>query len=319
MNHKNLPNTKDNAVQGRVFNIQHFSVNDGPGIRTVVFLKGCPLHCLWCGNPESQAAAPQVAWSEEKCLHCQNCVHQCSGKLYFDTNNVLITKNFHLNISQINKYKLEAINDICPSGAMHVIGELKSVAEVMSEVIKDIIFYQNSQGGMTLSGGEPLMQPHFTNQLLKAAHDEGINCAIETTGFADWQTLCTVADKLDYIFFDIKHMNSQKHLAQTGVRNELILENFRKLVQTYPEKIIHVRTPVIPDFNDSVKDISDILDFLAKFPKANIRYELLRYHRFGIGKYKSLGRIYNMPDKEISDETMATLNALVEKRTAKNT
>lgn len=290
---------------GRIFNIQHFSVNDGPGIRTVVFLKGCPLRCRWCGNPESQLAKPQLAWTEDKCLHCGACVNYTQGKISFNAQGKInIAKDINL-----TKHEVERI---CPSTALHLIGEVKTVDEVLSEVVKDKIFYEQSGGGLTLSGGEALMQPKFAINLLKRAKEEQIHTAIETEGFTAWENLKQAAKYLDYILFDIKSMNDKQHLAQTGVSNKLILNNFRKLLAIYPEKQIHVRTPVIPDFNDTKQDIEQILAFLKPYPQ--VKYELLKYHRFGIGKYQTLGRKYDMPDKDISDELMQKLNELVSKR-----
>ena len=288
---------ENKEIKGRIFNIQHFSVNDGPGIRTVVFFKGCPLRCRWCGNPESQKVELELAWTQDKCLHCQNCVLQTKKKIHFDDQDKLCFAKVKLDAEQTE--------NICPSGALHLIGRYKTVDEVWSEVAKDNLFYQNSHGGMTLSGGEPLWQPEFALALLQKAHSAGIHCAIETSGFAPWHVLKEVAAQLDYIFFDIKSLNRKKHIEQTGVDNTLILNNFEKLVRTYPDKTIHVRTPVIPGFNDTADDINDILNFLDAYPQ--VKYELLQYHRYGVGKYETLRRIYNMPDVKISDEFMAKL------------
>lgn len=291
-------------IKGRIFNIQHFSVNDGPGIRTVVFLKGCPLRCRWCGNPESQKAMPELAWSEEKCLHCANCEHCTNGRIHFDAEHKLSFAG-----AELNREQVEAI---CSSEALHLIGSFKTVDEVWAEVEKDKVFYENSQGGMTLSGGEPLAQPDFAEALLIKAHKSGISCAIETSGYAPWHVLHSIAEHLDYIFYDIKSVDRQKHIEQTGVDNVRILDNFTKLVRAYPDKTIHVRTPVIPGFNDTVEDIDSILDFLADYPQ--VKYELLQYHRFGIGKYKTLRRKYNMPDAKIDDKFMAILRDRAEVR-----
>lgn len=292
------------TVTGRIFNIQHFSVNDGPGIRTVVFLKGCPLRCRWCGNPESQHHRCELAWTKDQCLHCGNCVAQTEGKIYFSPDGRL-----HVENAVLTKEETE---DICPSTALHLIGQDVTTDYVLQEVLKDKVFYENSGGGMTLSGGEPLSQPIFTVALLKAAKAAGLHTAIETTGYAPWSVFKQVASYLDYIFMDIKTIDTAKHKEQTGVDNALILANFKKLVKAYPQKTIHVRTPVIPGFNDTIDAIEDILDFLAPYP--HVKYEILKYHRFGVGKYETLGRVYNMPDAEISDDFMNTLQDIIRQR-----
>lgn len=182
------------SIKGKIFNIQHFSVNDGPGIRTVVFLKGCPLRCRWCGNPESQKAMPELAWSEEKCLHCANCEHCTNGRIHFDGADKLYFAGVDLADEQVE--------NICPSEALHLIGRFKTADEVWAEVEKDKVFYENSQGGMTLSGGEPLAQPDFAEALLLKAHKAGVHCAIETSGYAPWHVLHSIAEHLDYIFYE---------------------------------------------------------------------------------------------------------------------
>lgn len=292
-------------TEGRIFNIQHFSVNDGPGIRTVVFLKGCPLRCRWCGNPESQHHQCELAWTHDQCLHCGSCVKATKGAIYFSPDGRL-----HVGDATLTK---DDVEDICPTTALHLIGEDVSVDYVLHEVLKDKVFYDNSGGGLTLSGGEPLSQPAFTTALLKGAKDAGLHTAIETTGYAPWPVYQQVATYLDYIFMDIKTMDTVRHKEQTGVDNALILANFKRLVKAFPTKTIHVRTPVIPGFNDTIDAIQDILDFLAPYP--HVKYEVLKYHRFGVGKYETLGRPYLIPkDAEISDDFMAKLNELIQQR-----
>lgn len=210
------------------------------------------------------------------------------------------------------KLTKEEAEDICPSTALHLIGQDVTTEYVLQEVLKDKVFYQNSGGGMTLSGGEPLAQPRFTTALLQAAKAAGLHTAIETTGYAPWPVFKQVVAYLDYIFMDIKTIDTVRHREQTGVDNALILANFKKLVRTFPQKTIHVRTPVIPGFNDTIGAIQDILDFLA--PYSHVKYEILQYHRFGVGKYETLGRPYQMPDAEISNDFMNTLQALIQHR-----
>ncbi len=290
-------------MTGTIFNIQHFSVHDGPGIRTVVFLKGCPLRCRWCGNPESQQAFPELAWTKEQCLHCGNCAVQTNGAIHFTADGKLAVPQIALSAEETER--------ICPSEALHRIGEEWTVDAVLQEVQKDSVFYTQSGGGMTLSGGEPLAQPAFTKELLIRAKQAGLHCAIETTGYAPWPVVKEIARYLDYIFMDIKSLYPAAHRRQTGVDNRLILENFQRLVSTYPQKTIHVRTPVIPGFNDTDEDIRQIALFLA--PYRHVKYELLQYHRFGVGKYETLGRTYDMPaDAVISDQAMRHFTEIAE-------
>ena len=197
---------------GRVFNIQRFSVHDGPGIRTVVFLKGCPLRCKWCANPESQNGDVEVAWTKSKCIGCG----KCKGADW----------------SEIDK--------ICPSKARHTIGYETTVEQVLSVVDRDGIFYGDEEGGLTISGGEPLMQHKFTYQLLKGAKELGINTAIETTGFAAPEKFIKVAGKLDYLLMDIKTLDNNIHKAVTGVSNEIILDNFTMIRKSFPNYMVRI-------------------------------------------------------------------------------
>ncbi|SDB02646.1 glycyl-radical enzyme activating protein [Eubacterium oxidoreducens] len=278
-------------TKGIIFNIQRFSVHDGPGIRTVVFEKGCPLRCKWCANPESQIQSPQVAWTKSKCIGCSSCVNSnLKLKPYFSYDE-LFWENY-------DDAERDAIDRACPSKALHVIGYETTVDQVLKQIDRDEIFYGDEEGGLTISGGEPLMQPQFTYQLLNAAKDNGINTAIETTGFADAADFIKIAGKLDYLLMDIKTLDDDVHKSVTGVSNEVILNNFKLIKEAYPELPIHVRTPVIPGVNDSEKAISDIADFIRGY--SNVRYELLKYHRLGEGKYTSLHRSYMMGEVELN-------------------
>lgn len=218
-----------------VFNIQHYSLQDGPGIRTTVFLKGCPLRCRWCCNPESQNPEPERMGDE-------------------------------------------------------IVGKRMTIDEILKEVEKDEVFYHYGEGGMTISGGEPLMQGQATIELLKEAKNCYISTAIETCGMAPEKILLEAAKYLNMIYFDIKSLNTAKHREWTGVSSGKIIDNLRILRKTYPEKNIIVRTPVIPGFNDTEEELRQIREFLESIGQKE--YELLPYHEFGKVKYEKLGREY---------------------------
>lgn len=294
-----------NDVVGNVFNIQHFSIDDGPGIRTVVFLKGCPLRCKWCGNPESQKCAMQVAWTKGECIGCGACEKELSqidcrlgesGVAWNDS----ITVDGEL---------AHAVRRVCPSQALHVIGGPKTVADVIIEVKKDVPFYETSGGGLTLSGGEPLMQAAFSKALLKRAKSEGIATCMETTGYGRWEEVRPVIALLDVLYMDVKSLSTEQHKAYTGVSNEGILDNLHRIREEFSSLPITIRTPVVPEFNDTKEEIAAIAE-LAK--KLGCAYEPLKYHRLGEPKYTSLQREYPMGDVELSDEKFEEIQRVVQ-------
>lgn len=290
-----------NTVSGVVFNTQHYSVHDGPGIRTVVFLKGCQLRCRWCSNPESQLPFLQLSYQKKNCIgaECRRCEAICSQKaLKFSDSAV------EVDWSRCNH--CQKCVEVCPSQALETFGVNSTVQELLTEVEEDSLFYRRSKGGLTLSGGEVCLQPEFVIALLEQAKQQGLDTAIETCGYAPWESLKAVGTLCDHIFFDIKHMDSKKHEAYTGVSNEQILENFRKLVEQFPQKDITVRTPVIPGFNATEAEIHQIEQFLSQ-TAPHVKYELLKYHRFGEEKYRCLGRTYQMGAVDLSDEEFAQI------------
>lgn len=291
---------------GYVFNIQHFSVHDGPGIRTLVFLKGCPLQCRWCSNPESQICHPELAYNKDRCIgpsECNMCVGACNQNI------IKGKQDNKIDIDRERCNKCFKCVDACPSKALNVYGKMMSVGEVLDIVEKDTAFYSRSDGGLTVSGGEPLLQAGFAVELLKEARQRRVNTAIETSGYTHWANLKIACEYLNTILFDIKCMDSKKHKKFTGVANDVILENFRRLCQEYPNLRKLVRTPVIPGFNDSEEDIIAIIDFIKG--KANVDYELLPYHRLGQPKYEYLGREYPMGDVKLDEEKVKALKELV--------
>lgn len=303
----NVKSQFDKKKFGYVFNIQNYSMHDGPGIRTMVFLKGCPLRCKWCSNPESQQCSPELAFKDNKCIgiqECGRCLSVCPNGA------VGTAENGMIKISREACQACFVCADNCPAQSLHVFGKLRSINEVLRVVENDSAFYARSGGGMTISGGEPLMQAEFTTELLKEAKRRRINTAIETCGFVEWPVLQKAAEFIDTILFDIKCIDAVKHKQFTGGSNEVILSNFENLCQAFPKKPILVRTPVVPGFNDSLEDIRAIVDFIKG--RDNVSYQILQYHRLGQPKYEYLGRQYPLGDVKLDDQLFKEMRALVQ-------
>lgn len=302
----------DRKVTGCVFNIQKFSVHDGPGIRTIVFLKGCGMRCSWCSNPESQALVPEKAYNENRCIgldKCVRCVEACTRSAITRTESGKISINRH-RCEGCENFCVEA----CPAQGIIIYGQTRSVEDIVTIVEQDAIFYARSEGGMTLSGGEPLLQKDFLLALLREAKRRRINTAMETCGFAPWENLQEACEHLDSILFDIKSLDPVKHKECTGAPLDAVLDNFTKMMAHYPNLPVHVRTPIVPGVNDTVADILPIAELTAKYPNADL--ELLPYHRLGTQKYLFLGREYPMGDVALGDTVMDTLLAAVKNVTA---
>ncbi|MDR3216622.1 MAG: glycyl-radical enzyme activating protein [Clostridiaceae bacterium] len=261
---------------GTVFNIQRYSLHDGPGIRTVVFLKGCPLRCAWCCNPESQRAEVQIGYDREKCLYSSGC-RRCE-------------EAFGAPVSDGNVFCLSgadaAKTDCCPTKALFAYGAYRTVKEVLDICERDEIFY-GEDGGITLSGGEPFFQRDFALALLSGARERLINTAAETAGAIPYPVLREAAPLLDYLLYDIKHLDASKHKAWTGADNRIILENFDALCKEFPTLPKKVRTPIINGFNDG------ILKEIAAYAHVHgADFEALPFHAFGTNKYACLKREY---------------------------
>lgn len=252
--------------RGYVSQIQDFSVNDGDGIRTTIFLSGCPLRCKWCCNPETWTVKPKLAIFKEKCVKCGRCIKVCP-KL---------------------GDKCTACGtcvSVCPQEARKIMGSYMTVEEVMNKVKKNMIFFRESNGGVTFSGGEATFQQSFLRALVNAHYEMGIDMAIETSGYFPWNEVKDIFEKLDFIFVDIKHMNAKKHGELTGVDNKLILDNIKKIGELNKEVVI--RIPLIKGINDYDKNIIDTAEYVKKYV-VNGKIEILPYHKLGESKYETI-------------------------------
>lgn len=266
-----------------IFNTQRFSIHDGPGIRTVIFFKGCPLRCLWCANPESQSFKPELEVLPENCIGCGECMKVCQrNAISFDEGGI--------NILRDRCCKCGSCAVECYSRTLKYVGEQISVSQAVAEIKKDEVFFKNSGGGVTFSGGEPLSQGEFCIEVLNECRASGIHSALETSGYGDRDIFIDMAKKLDIVFFDIKHSDPEVHRKLTGVTNDIILENLRS-IQPYASEII-VRTPVIPGVNDDKVNIARTAAICSEMSSVS-KWELLPYHDFGEHKYDALGKVYN--------------------------
>lgn len=267
-------------ITGRLFDIQRFSISDGPGVRTSVFLKGCNLRCAWCHNPESQSMKTEIRYAVNKCIGCGLCVHICPNGAHR-----VNERSEHV----LQRSKCSVCTkcvDMCNPRALEVIGKEFTVEQVMDEVLKDRELYTFSGGGMTVTGGEPLMQKEFTFALLKAAHAHEIHTAIETAGHASWDALEMLAQETDLFLYDVKGFDSEHHRMNTGQGNEQILDNLQRLSQ---KARVFVRMPLIAGLNDSLEEARLCAQFLKTLGGVE-QIELLPYHRFGEAKYALVGR-----------------------------
>lgn len=292
-----------NQKKGNVFDIQRYSIHDGPGIRTIVFLKGCPLRCEWCSNPESQQKESQILFEKSKCINCGICAATCpNNEITMGEDGPII------HYERINSNDLGWVSN-CPSGAISVKGKLMTVDEVMEAVLKDEIYYRKSHGGMTLSGGEPFYQSDFAIALLKRAKELGVNIAVETTGAVALEVLMEANPYVDLFLYDFKHYDSQLHKERIGSDNKLIKDNLKQLVESGAN--IMVRTPLIPNFNSSKEDLTIIMEKLKELKIK--KFDILPFHQYGSGKYESLGMEYTMKDvKQFSEKYIEELREMVD-------
>lgn len=278
-----------------ITNVQRFSVHDGPGIRTLVFTRGCPLCCRWCANPEGQSDLPELLWAANRCIHCGSCVDSCPHEaLRFDADDSLTLDSALCTLCG-------SCDDACPTEACVTVARAQTVEQVMTEIRKDKVFYDLSGGGVTFGGGEPAVHSEFVSQVFEASRDEGINTAIETCGYVPWDRLEQLRPHTDLFLYDVKHADPATHLAWTGVDNAMVFENLERLLLGGAR--ITVRTPVIHGFNADRASIAAIASRLASL-SAEVRYELLPYHRLGEQKYERLHRVYQLQDCTVPDEEL---------------
>lgn len=289
-------------MKANIFNIQKFSVHDGPGIRTTIFFKGCPLKCAWCHNPESQSSDKEILYDKNKCTLCLNCVKECNNNAIYRVDKTLVT-----NMDKCNFCNACII--CCIKGARQIAGKEYTVDEVVKEVLKDRVFYKNSKGGVTLSGGEPLIYADFVEKLLIKLKEENIHTAVDTCGAVEFEILERIASYTDLFLYDIKSMDDDKHILYTGSTNKDIIQNLLKLTQIHDN--INLRLPLIEGINADDKHIVGILELLKN---TNIKkINLLPYHDIAKHKYEKLGRSYDLYNMERpSDDKLNNFKEMLE-------
>lgn len=286
--YKSVDESSSVLLKGLIFDIQRYAIHDGPGIRTLVFLKGCPLCCPWCCNPEGISRFSELAYFNKRCIGCGRCIEVCpNGAIYVSDNDGFIT----------DRNKCKACGkcvEACPSKARIMLGTAYSVNEVLKVVERDQPFYRRSGGGITLGGGELLLQHQFASALLEEAHRRLIHTAIETSGYGSWENFEGILEHTDYIFVDIKHMDNNKHREVVGVSNDIILANARRVSELVLSDSLQrecvIRIPVIPGFNDSESNIEATAAFVKEEVRGTRKIELLAYHRLGVGKWGRIGK-----------------------------
>lgn len=272
-------------LEAIICEIEHYAVHDGPGIRTVVFFKGCPLRCLWCSNPETQRRENELYYNHFTCTLCEKCIDVCqSDVISSDGKSIVINRNQCTSCGKCVS--------VCPTSSLRLVGKSMNVKEVFKELSKDILFYRQSGGGVTVSGGEVLMNADFAVELFKLCKEECIHTAVETTGYGNFNKLKELSEYTDLFLFDIKHSDSKIHKELTAVENSLILENLSRLSKV-GKKII-LRVPLILGLNDDENNIKNTIE-IAKTNDIT-EMHILPYHSLGLDKYKRLQQDYKMPD-----------------------
>jgi pyruvate formate lyase activating enzyme len=298
-----VKNSKTTDMKRLVLSVTRMTVHNGPGIRTLILFKGCPLHCLWCSTPEAQKVEPELALYPDRCNQCKRCVQVCPM-------NAISLAGETVNINRVLCNVCGKCAPVCYTEAIKLLGQEMTIEELLTEVKKDAIVYKHSGGGVTVSGGEPLLNPDFTNELLRAFNEESISIGVDTCGYVPWENIEKVLPYIDFFLWDIKHMNSKKHRKFTGVSNELILSNARAVSERNIP--LYIRVPIIPGYNDSEENIRATCEF-ARGLSSLVSIDLLPLHHLGKARYNSLNLTYPLADIPlIPNNVLHNIKRLVE-------
>jgi len=272
-------------VKGIIFDIMRYAIHDGPGIRTTVFLKGCPLECWWCQNPEGISSSMDLVYFEYKCIHCRTCVHVCPvSAITFEGDRQIIMR--------ADCARCGVCAEACPAGALKLVGHEINVEELMKEIEKDVLLYDSSGGGITFSGGEPLFQPSFLREALRECRRRGIHTALDTCGHTSPSMFESLAKYVNLFLYDIKLLDDEEHQKYTGVSNKVIKKNLRTLVKKGRGRDVIIRFPVVPGITDTEKNVIEILSFVSCLNGIN-EIDILPFHDVS-EKYSRLGKKYEM-------------------------